>query len=187
MARVAKNLVLHGASGKIGDMLVIRQRAGNTILAQAPGKRDGEMTEKQKEHIGKFQQAVLYGRSQIADADSKAEYVEKASGMKSAYNIAVADFFHAPDIDEIDLSNYSGAAGDTIRIRAMDDFRVEEVKVSIFNGDGSLVEEGLAVQDDNELDWIYTATARIESLEGDKIVVSVSDKPGNVTEEEAEV
>jgi len=36
MAKVAKNLILHGASGKIGDQIVIRQRGGKVILSQAP-------------------------------------------------------------------------------------------------------------------------------------------------------
>jgi len=62
MAKVAKNLILHGASGKIGDMLVIRQRGGRVILSQAPGERTTEPTEAQKAHQEKFQQAVLYAR-----------------------------------------------------------------------------------------------------------------------------
>lgn len=184
MAEVSGNLILHGASGKLGDMLVIRQKAGKTILAAAPGKRDKEPTENQKKQQQRFQQAVIYGKSQIADADSKADYATKTKGSKTAFNVAVADFLHAPDIDEIDFTNYTGAIDDTIRIRATDDFRVMGVHIAIFNGDGTLVEEGDAVQSDNELDWIFTATAENASLEGDKIIVQVMDKPGNVSEEE---
>ena len=40
MAKVAKNIVLFGASGKLGDQIVIRQRGGTTILSQAPGERE---------------------------------------------------------------------------------------------------------------------------------------------------
>jgi len=39
MAKVGKNLILHGASGKLGDQIVIRQRAGQIVLSQAPGER----------------------------------------------------------------------------------------------------------------------------------------------------
>ena len=41
MAKSAKNIILHGAKGKIGDQIVIRQRGGQTILSQAPGTRKG--------------------------------------------------------------------------------------------------------------------------------------------------
>jgi len=181
---IARNLILDGVSGKIGDTLVISQRGGKTIISQARGKRRREASEAQKAHMMLFQQATIYGRSQMVDEAAKADYADRAGGMKSAYNVAVADFFHAPDIDEIDLSGYSGSIGDPIRVRAIDDFKVVEVFVRILNADGSLVEEGNAVQSDNLLDWIYSATAVNETLEGDKIIVRASDKPGNIKEAE---
>jgi len=129
----------------------------------------------------KFKQAILYGKAQLADVTAKAEYAAKSDERRSAYNVAVADFLHAPDVDEIDVTNYHGAAGDTVRVRVTDDFKVRQVQVSILNADGTLVEEGNAVKQNNEIDWIYTATAGNESTEGDKIVVRASDKPGNIS------
>lgn len=123
----------------------------------------------------------------MVDPDSKAEYAEKAAGGKTAYNVAVADFFSAPDIDEIDLSSYTGTVGDTIRVRATDDFKVTQVVVTIANADGSLVEEGEAVLQPNGLDWVYAATVDNPSLEGDRILVQAIDRPGNVTEQEQEL
>ena len=38
MAKIAKNVVMYGAKGKLGDQIVIRQRGGEMIIAQAPGK-----------------------------------------------------------------------------------------------------------------------------------------------------
>ena len=187
MAKVAKNLVLHGASGKLGDMLVIRQQGGQTILSVAPGPSKTEPSEAQKLQRSRFQQAVIYAKAQMADPDSKAEYGEKAKGNKTAYNVAVADFFAAPNIDEIDVANYTGSLGDTIRVRATDDFKVTQVKVTIINADGSLVEEGDAVLQPNDLDWVYTATAENSSLDGDRILVQAMDQPGNVTEQEQDV
>ena len=184
MAISAKNIVLHGASGKLGYQIVIRQRGGKTILSQAPGERQGEPTEAQKQQQALFQQAVVYGKAEMADPVEKEAYQEKAVGMKSAFNVAVADFFHAPDVDEIDLTAYTGAVGDIIRVRATDDFKVVQVHIAVYNGDGTLVEQGDAVQQANEIDWLYTATAENSNLEGDKIVVRVSDKPGNITEQE---
>lgn len=179
-----RNIILHGFSGRLGDTLVIRQRGGETILSAAPGERDTEPTEAQKVQQRKFQEAIIYGKTQMADAASKAEYEARADEMRSAFNVAVADFFNAPEIDEVDVTAYNGSAGSSIRVRAVDDFKVEQVHVSISNDDGSLVEAGDAVLQDNGLDWVYTATADNTETSGDKIVVRVSDKPGNITENE---
>lgn len=96
----------------------------------------------------------------------------------------MADFFHAPDIKDVDLSKYVGKIGETITIQATDNFKVTEVSVSIFNADGTEVEHGLAILSANGIDWVFTATAQNASLNGDRIVIRASDLPGNVTEEE---
>ncbi len=185
MAVVLKNLVTKGLSGKLGDSLVFRKVGDKTIVSTVPTTTK-EPTEAQKAQRERFQMAVLYAKSQMDDPELKAAYEAEAkgAGQPNAYNIAVADFFKAPDIDEVDLESYSGAVGDTIRVRAIDNFKVEEVKVEIYNADGSAVESGMAVKDSNGLDWIYTATAANEDLSGDRIVIKASDVPGNVTAKE---
>jgi hypothetical protein len=95
--------------------------------------------------------------------------------------VAVADFFHAPDIDAIDLSGYHDKPGDVIRIEVTDDFAVKEVKVVITNPDGSLVEEGFATPGAVGYEWMYKATAANESLTGDRIEIYASDTPGNIS------
>ena len=106
-------------------------------------------------------------------------YAQKASAGQSAFNVAVADYFNAPDIQEIDVTAYTGQIGSTIRVRATDDFTVESVSVHIANGDGSLVEEGSAILQQNGLDWLFTATKLNDSLIGDRITVTVFDIPHN--------
>jgi hypothetical protein len=64
-----------------------------------------------------------------------------------------------------------------------DDFAVKSVHVRIINADGSLVEEGPAVNSAGSA-WIYTAAQNNESLDGDKIIITASDLPGNITTEE---
>ena len=49
------------------------QRGGEMILSQAPGKRQKEATTAQKAQQEKFQQAIIYGKTQIADATARAE------------------------------------------------------------------------------------------------------------------
>ncbi|GET33183.1 hypothetical protein PbJCM13498_20460 [Prolixibacter bellariivorans] len=184
MAKVGDNMVTTGLSGKLGNLLVFRNRNGKTYVAKAPRERTGEPSEAQKQHQAKFQQAIIYGRGAIADPATKAAYQASAEGGQTAFNVAVADFFNAPHIDEVDVSNYTGQPGSFIRIRAVDDFNIAEVTVTIQNGDSSEVESGAAQPEDGMIWWRYTATANNESLEGDKIIIRVSDVPGNITEEE---
>lgn len=181
MAKVGKNIVTTGFRGKLGDLIVFRRRGGKTIVASAPEKTAHELTDAQKKHRHQFQNAILYGKSVVADPIRNAAYKGEAKEGQSAFNVAVADFLNAPSFDEIDLSKYSGQPGSIIKIQVTDDFKVVEVQVEIFNGDGVLVESGAAAQQENSLDWIYTATQTNGSLDGDKIVIKASDVPGNVT------
>lgn len=105
---------------------------------------------------------------------------DNSIGM-STYNVAVADLLNAPDIEEINLSGYAGNPGDIIKITATDDFGVVAVNLKIENSDGTLVEQGAAVN--NGAEWIYTATTLNPDLTGDKITVTASDAPANLTEE----
>jgi hypothetical protein len=186
MAKSVNNVVTHGMSGKVGDLLVFRQRAGQTIVAKAPPKRTSS-TELQKEQQRKFQRAVLYAKSAIADPVTAEAYNRAAKKGRSGYNVAVADFFNAPDIHNIDVSGYTGAPGDVIRIQVNDDFKVKEVKVTITHADGSLVEEGAATPDSIGYVWTYTATSTNDCLGNDRIEITVSDHPGNITQDNVNV
>jgi hypothetical protein len=184
MAKSKNNVVTYGLSGKVGDLLIFRQKDGKTIVAKVaePSKT---ASDKQKETRKRFQQATIYAKAATVMPETKDLYVEAAKKKKgqTAYNVAVADFFNAPDINTVDVSDYAGEEGDTIRVIASDDFAVKSVQVQISNADGSLVEEGEATHSVGNL-WIYTATQRNESLDGDRIVITASDLPGNSTTEE---
>ncbi|MDR0384979.1 MAG: hypothetical protein LBH60_02755 [Prevotellaceae bacterium] len=184
MAKSKGNVVTFGLSGKIGDLLVFRQRNGQTIVAKL-AERPKHASGKQTAHRKRFQQATVYAQAVVKDPQLKELYDAAAKKRKgvTAYNIAVADFFNAPDIETLDLSAYKGEVGDEIRITVSDDFAVKEVHVSISNADGSVVEEGYASHISGNL-WTYVATQYNESLDGDRIEISASDIPGNITSEE---
>ncbi|MGB4415636.1 MAG: hypothetical protein WBI53_12245 [Paludibacter sp.] len=184
MAQSKNNIVTHGLSGKMGDLIVFRNRAGKIIVASTPREHTGEPTEAQKHQRKRFQEATIYAKIALANPETKEAYKEAADEGESAYNVAVADFMHAPDIDEIDLSQYAGKVGDTITVTVTDDFKVAEVSVTILNADGTEVEQGLAQSALGGLQWLYTATAVNNSLEGDKIIIRASDLPHNKAEEE---
>lgn len=179
MAESKNNVVTHGLSGKI-DLLVFRQKNGKTVVSKAP-KEKTSLTVGQQQVNAKFQQAVIYAKAATADAALKAAYNEKTEAGQSAFNLAIADFFNAPNIQGVDVSNYTGQVGSKILINVTDDFKVTSVHVQINNSDGSLVEEGEAVQDANGITWVFTATQANASLAGDKIVVTATDNPGNDT------
>lgn len=181
MARVGKNIVTQGLSGMIGGTIVFRQRGDQTIVSQAPEKKERPATESETQRRSRFGMAILYGKGAVKDPTIKAAYEEQAEENQSAFNVAVADFMNAPEIDEVDVTAYTGAVGSKIRVRATDDFQVSRVYVKIENPDGSIAEEGEAVADPNGLDWIFTAKKKNESLDGDKITIEVNDLPGNET------
>ncbi len=182
MATSKNNVLTHGLSGTVGDLLVFRNKGGKVIVANKPKERTSEYTEGEKAHQQLFQRATLYGKAVLADPAKKAAYNAAAKDGQSAYNVAVADFFHAPDIDTIDISGYTGKVGDSIKITVTDNFQVSEVTVSIYNADGTEVEHGAAVQSANPSEWIFTAKLANESVEGDRIEVKAYDLPGNESE-----
>jgi predicted membrane-bound mannosyltransferase len=187
MAKQKGNVVTHGLSGKIGDLLIFRQVNGQTVVSKIP-ERSQTASEKQKEQRKRFQRATVYAKAAVDDPETKALYAGEAgkSKGKTAYNIAVADFFNAPDIETVDLSDYTGSVGDTVRVAATDDFLVKSVYVSIVDADGATVEEGDAVRGTGNL-WIYTATKHNDSVSGYRIEITASDLPGNIAKVERNI
>jgi hypothetical protein len=187
MAKQKGNVVTHGLSGKIGDLLVFRQVDGKTVISKVP-EPPKKVSEKQAEQRRRFRQAVIYAKSAVESPDTKEIYGKMAAKKgRTPFIVAVADFLHVPEIRHIDLSNYSGQAGDTIRIEAEDDAMVKYVHVSIITSEGTLIEEGQATPDISGYIWTYAAKEDNDRSNYGKIVVSISDLPGNVVEESEEL
>jgi len=124
----------------------------------------------------------------VADPETKALYVEAAKAKSQpVFSLTVADFFNAPSVDEVDLSDYTGAIGDEIIIMAHDDFDVMGVSVALTDGDGNAIESGEAVESPADSGrWVYTATAAVETGTTVRIAVTAVDRPGSVAEAEEE-
>ncbi len=178
MAKVRNNIVMKGLSGSLGDQLVIKMdKGGRTIVSVKPTFPGGRtFNPQQVAQQEAFKQASAYAKG------SKTEelYVEKAQGTPmSSYNVAIADWFHEPEIVSVDLDAWSGQAGQLIRIEATDDVKITQVTVVITDESGVLLEQGAAVQADG-LWWQYTTTA---AASGSPIViVSAQDLPGNIAQ-----
>ena len=115
----------------LAEQLVFKQdKAGRTIVSIKPRfDEDREFTPAQLAQQERFQEAAAYAKDA---AQTEAIYAEEAEGTaKSAYNVAMADWFHPPEVDEIDLTDYTGEVGETIRAKVADDVQVEVVSVVI--------------------------------------------------------
>lgn len=179
-----ENDLLEGSSGKFGKRLVYRQRGAKTIIARRPVKKRNPKTPRQTEVRDLFTEGVLYAKAVIADEVKKALYQAKVSGNQSAFNLALSDFCKAPEIRKYNVAEYTGQIGDKISIRAIDDFKVEWVKLIIKDSTDGTIEEGEALLSANGADWIYTAAAANPGLAGTKLVISAADMPGNITTQE---
>jgi hypothetical protein len=170
MARVVNNIFVRGLSGQVGGQFVIRRlRDGRTIVCKSPDFSNRKLSESQKEHHGRVKEAAAYAR---AASVTNPLYTQLAEGtMLNAYNVAVRDWFHAPDIHRL------GRYGAAIRIWASDDTRVAGVTVFVMDEDGMILEQGEAVQGRGDW-WEY-----VPSMDG-KVVVEARDLPGNQVRQE---
>ena len=183
MAKVHNNIFLRGLTGSLGDQFVIRQtRSGKTIIANKPVfPMDREYTETQKAQQKAFQQATTYAKF----AKTQPVYVKKAKGTSvTPYNLAIADWFSGPEVLEIDAKDWNGQTGQTIRVKAQDNFQVANVHILIEDADGNTFEQGEAVQSDTDgLWWVYTSQAQVPLSPAPRVVVTAYDLPHNSDEQ----
>ena len=176
MAKVNKNIIIQGLSGSLGDQIVIRvDKAGRTRVSVKPSfDPDYQFNEAQLEQQEQFRAAATYAK----DAKTNEEYVTKAEGTPlTPYNVAVADWFHEPEIAAIDLSAWSGQIGQMIRIQATDDVKVTQVSVVITDENDTVLEQGQAVNDGGGW-WEYVTT---EAASGNpKVIATAYDLPGHI-------
>jgi hypothetical protein len=181
MSKINDNALVNGARGNFGKQFVYKKRGNKTHIAKMPTvNKDAVPTEKQQEVRDLFGSASLYATGAMSSPDLKKEYQKKARDGKTAYNVAFRDYLKAPVVKSIDISKYNGTPDSLVVVQAKDDFRVAEVKVSIRDSTGTLIEEGNAVL--NPIDrnkWMYSATQTNASPTGCVVSAVASDLPGN--------
>ena len=181
MAKITENLLVKGARGNLGKQYVYKTRGSRTYIARMPVvNKDAVPTEKQSEVRESFGEASMYAQGAMSSPDLKKQYEKKATDGSTAFNIAFRDFLKPPVVKSIATGKYNGTPGSIIVVKAKDDFRVVEVKVSIRTADGVLVEEGNAVLNPiNRNSWDYTASQTNASPPGSIITATAVDLPGN--------
>lgn len=178
MAKVLRNIVMQGLSGSLGGQLVFRQsRSGHTIVCSKPSFNPNRtFSVAQQAHQDAFREAAAYAQSAKEDA----VYVQKAASLAiRPYNLALADWFHAPELLDIDLNGWNGQVGQIIRVKAMDDVQVTQVMVVIRDGHDVVLEQGAATQVDS-LWWEYITTTAVSG--NLKVLASAKDLPGHDAE-----
>ena len=177
MAEVKANPIVQGLSGGLGrDLMFRRLRDGRTILCVKPDFSRRVFSEGQLSHQERFKLAAAYAKWA---AKAQPIYAELAAGtLKSAYNVALSDWFHAAEILAVDVGGWTGEAGATLRLQARDDVRVAGVSVLIRVGE-TVVEAGDAIQTDG-LWWDYVTQAAVSGEIS--VGVRVVDLAGNGVE-----
>jgi hypothetical protein len=100
MAKQTGFNILHGFSGKLGGLVVLRRRGNKTIIAACPGRRRSPPSQGQIDHQYKFRLAIAYAQNAMKDPKRKARYEKLATGRKSAFNVAVAEYLRKSNEDE---------------------------------------------------------------------------------------
>jgi len=181
MTHVKMNPIIEQMSGKLGD-LVFKRYGDEVVIARAPEMDGRTFTPGQLAAQERFRKAAQYGKLAFAEPATRSAYEAAAQeASKPLFALMVADFFHAPVIDEVDASRYTGQAGETIVIQAHDDFEVIGVTVSIKDSGGQTVESGAATQNPPDSGrWVYTTTQAVANVSGASITATASDRPGNL-------
>jgi len=168
MAKVARNVIVRGISGSIGNLVFRQMKDGSTWVSATPDFSSRKFSKGQKDHQSRFKQAASYARGA---AKVQAIYAELANGTtKNAYNIALSDWFNAPVVHRIERRE------GRILIEASDDVLVTRVRVTVLDEEGKTLEEGEAVQRGSIAGW----WEYIIHSEG-KIVAEAWDLAGNRT------
>lgn len=177
MGIVKQNLLTKGFSGKIGDEIVFRQIGSATHFAKRPRKRE-VLTPGQAAHQEVFRAAIYYAKAILLDPAAKAAYETwaQSTNLKSAQIAAVTDYLKQPKIARVHSDSYQGAIGNVIFIVGEDHHKLYKVEVTIKRADGTVVETGEAIR--QEQDWKYVATQANAAVAGSTIVINAKDRPG---------
>jgi hypothetical protein len=155
---------------------IYRTRSGKNLIARKPAM-DLNQNAQKKSMQEEVRRAVTYAEF----ACEEPIYQCKAVGTpNSAYNLAVADALGKPQILDIDLHGWSRKPGQTLLVKARDNFLVLSVHLVIRKGE-TIIEEGDAEQ--SELDglvWRYVLQTAVERKPGLTLEAYAYDLPGNV-------
>jgi hypothetical protein len=180
MAKLDPNTIIGILQGKLGNLVFSRLKNGQIVVRRRP-VRSAECTAGERVTQDQFKGALAYVSRIRPEPALYAPYqaAAKAAGQR-ACDLANADFRHPPAVHDVDLSCYTGRAGESILIGALDDFEVVRVRVTITALDGTVREEDLAAFDPSCSRWRYVALEHIPPGQTVLVHVAALDRAGNV-------
>jgi hypothetical protein len=180
MSKVVFNRLINSLSGRIGDF-IFYQADGQNLSRTVPSV-SARRTDKQKANSDRFLAAQKYAAAALSDALLKAAYKAACRGHQNPRNLALRDAMRPPVVESINLDGFTGKAGQLVRVKATDDFRVMEVKVTVRGAGGELIEEGVAELSSEDGEWRYTTRAEVPSGQSVSVIAVARDNPGNTAE-----
>lgn len=179
MANIYRNIFIRGLTELLGGQSAsLRTRSGKKILAANPmradRREDGETEETPQDALRKAATYASFAHTQEA-------YVNKARRSEAtAYTIALTDWFEVPEVLEINVDTWTGKPGQTLRVKARDNFMVAGVTVIIRDMDDNVLEKGEAVQSKSGNTWWHYTTQAYVTMEPFPIVEAIArDLAGN--------
>ena len=167
MAKVKMNELMKALSGKIGELVFRQMPDGSVLASTAPNFSRRKFSTGQKKHQQRFREAAAYARSA---AKTQPVYNELVKGtLKTAYNIALSDWFNPPVIHEVKQRD------GRILIEASDNVMVTKVVVTVLDDQGTVLEKNEAIRAEGNW-WEYRP-----QLAGKTITAAAWDLAGNVT------
>ena len=175
-------VIFHGSvkalRGRIGNLIFRQLPDGTTVVTEAPPKKNSRQKKRawnkrspaQKAHNSRFGKASAYAK--VAQVNPVYQELAAVTPMWTAYNFALSDWSHAPEIQSIEQKE------GRIRVQATDDVRVARVRVSVLDAEGKIVETGEATRKKGNW-WELPSQAQ-----GGMIVAEAWDLPGNVARQE---
>lgn len=181
MGKTPVNTALGSVRGKIDDW-VYRVLEGETVIARRPRRETPLVpTTSQLTVREMFRRAADYAKSVYADPIRKQEYLElalrKGVSKSRLFSFIVQDYTNPPVIAGVDVTEYLKQAGNIIRVYATDNGELTEVKVTLKDPAGAVLEEGGTERVDAF--WQFEATTTIPAATRVTVVVTAIDKPGN--------
>jgi hypothetical protein len=175
-----RNNFIRGSRSLAGDQLITCiTRSGKIIMMDKPMFNDRRaVTDPQKSRQDALREAVAYARF----AESEDVYINKARKTgATAYNLAIVDWLGAPKVLEINVDDWIGKIGQTIRVKARDNVMVARVEVVIRDANEKVLEMGTAVQsEEGSVWWTYTTQALVTMTPFPSVEAIAQDLPGNI-------
>lgn len=168
MAVVRTNAIVDNLSGTLGNQIYFRRLPdGRTLMCAKQDFSKRVFSKAQEDHQERFRRAAAYAKTASKTVPLYAELAARST--KTAYNLALSDWFHAPEVR--DLSFCDGI----LHIAAEDNLCVCRVTVRVLGVDGELLQEEAARQ--TEVDWVLEIGMDLEA--GSRVEAAAYDLAGN--------